>query len=159
MADNIDILVKLFETLQAASDKNSEATKQLIIQQLELVNQIKSLPVDDLRQALKEHAKDSAANIDACSQVVSVTSNDVMSLLRSVNGKLTKMLIALGLIVTIATGGYFVIRSTVDNEQIIEKHLDKKFNEMSERISKERAEDLEEIRQQMRNLHTDGSIP
>lgn len=159
MTDNIEILVKLFETLKTSSDKNEEATRQLILQQLELVNQIKNLPIEDLKLALKEHAKESTKDMNSCTEVISVTSSDVMAELRNIKGKLTKMLIALGLIVSIATGGYFIIRATADNDRIIEKHLDKKFNEMSNQISKERAEDLNEIRQQMRDLHKDGSIP
>lgn len=159
MTDNIEILVKLFETLKASSDKNEETTRQLVVQQLELVNQIKNLPIEDLKQALKEHAKDSANNIDACSQVVSVTSNDVMGELRSIKGKLTKLLIAIGLVVTIATGGYFVLRAVSDSDQIIEKHLDKKFHELSDQITKERESELEDIRQQMRDLHKDGTLP
>ena len=158
MTDNIEILVKLFETLKTSSDKNEEATRQLILQQLELVNQIKSLPIEDLKLALKEHAKESTKEMNACTEVVSVTSSDVMAELRSIRGKLTKMLIALGLVVSIATGGYFVIRATADNEEIIEKHITKQIDQMSDRISEERAKDLEEIRQQMRDLHTDGSI-
>jgi hypothetical protein len=34
--------------------------KQLIAQQYDLVNHIKSFPVEDLKTALNEHAKDSA---------------------------------------------------------------------------------------------------
>jgi demethoxyubiquinone hydroxylase (CLK1/Coq7/Cat5 family) len=82
-----------------------------------------------------------------------------MKELKKVNSKVAKMLMAISLIIAIATGGYFIIRSTADNETVIEKHLDKKFIEMSERISKERAEDLKEIRKQMRDLHKDGSLP
>jgi len=159
MTDNIEILVKLFETLKASSDKNEETTRQLVVQQLELVNQIKNLPIEDLKQALKEHARDSAKNIDACSQVVSVTSNDVMGELRSIKGKLTKLLISIGLIVTIATGGYFIVRAVSDSDQIIEKHLDKKFDALSDQITKERASDLEDLRQQIRDWHKDGTLP
>lgn len=159
MTDNIEILVKLFETLKNSSDKNEEATRQLIVQQLELVNQIKHLPIDDLKQALKDHAKESAKDMNACTEVVSVTSSDVMAELRIIKGKLTRMLIALGLIVSIATGGYFIIRATADNEAVIEKHLDKKFDELSDKITRERSDELDKIREEMLKLHgSDGSL-
>lgn len=153
MTDNIEILVKLFETLKTSVDKNEDATKQLIIQQLELVSHIKSLPVNDLREALKEHAKESAKEINACTEVVSVTNSDVMSLLRSISGKLTKLFVVIGLIITISTTGYFIIRAVSDSDTIIEKHLDEKFKELSDQISKERNEELDKIREEMKTLH------
>jgi len=159
MTDNIEILVKLFETLKTSSDKNEESTRQLIVQQLELVNHIKNMPISDLKQALKDHAKESAQDIDTCSETITTTTTDLMKELRSMHSKVTKMLIALALIVSIATGGYFIIRATADNDTIIQKHLDKKFNELSKQISKERQDEIQKLREEMEGLHKDGSLP
>lgn len=157
MTDNIEILVKLFETLKTSSDKNEESIRQLIVQQLELVNHIKHMPITDLKQALKEHATDSAKDIDTCSETINTTTADLMREIKIISSKLTKMLIALSLVVTIATGGYFIIRATVDNKTIIEKHLDKKFQELSNQITKDRNIELEKIREEMLKLYgTEG---
>lgn len=158
MTDNIEILVKLFETLKSSSDKNEESTRQLIVQQLELVNHIKNMPISDLKQALKDHAKDSATDIDTCSETINSNSNDIMKELKSLHSKVTKMLIIISLTISISTGGYFIIRSTADNDTIIEKHLDKKFDDLSKQISKERNDEIEKLRKEMEMLHKDGSL-
>ena len=159
MSDNIDILVKLFETLKTSTDKNEESTKQLIIQQLELVNQIKSLPIDDLRQALKEHASTSSKDIDSCSETVTATSTDLMVEVRKLTSKINKLLIAISVIISVATTGYFVIKATVDSEAIIEKNLQKKFDLLSSKITKERTKEIEKLREEIGKFHTDGSLP
>ena len=151
MADNIDILVKLFETLQHSTNKSSEATNQLIVQQLELVNQIKNLPVEDLRRALKEHAKDSAENINDCNTNMSNLYSKIMTEMRSINSKLSKMIIVFSVIVSVATGGYFVIKATVDSDSYIEKHLNGKFKELSEQITQEREDRIKSLRDELQN--------
>lgn len=152
MADNIDILVKLFETLQASTDKSSEATNQLIVQQLELVNQIKNLPVEDLKVALKEHAKDSAQNISNSQSHLSGLSDVIMKELRVINAKITKMIIIFSVIITVSTGGYFVIRTVADSDQYIEEHLDGKFENLSNQISKEREDRIKTLKEELQDL-------
>jgi pyruvate/2-oxoglutarate dehydrogenase complex dihydrolipoamide acyltransferase (E2) component len=143
MANNIDILLKLFATLKESSDKNEEATKQLILQQLELVGHIKHLPIDDLRQALKEHAKDSEENIDACTETVEVTGKDLMEEIKKLASKVNKMILIVLVTFTILTGAYVVIRSTADNQENISTISEAQHHKI----------DLEIIRKEIRRLH------
>lgn len=55
-SDNIQVLLKLFDTLKDSSVRNEASTNELIKQQMELVSHIQTLPVEDLRRALKEHS-------------------------------------------------------------------------------------------------------
>jgi len=161
MSDD-NFLVKLFDTLKDASDKNEEATKKLILQQLELVNHIKYMPIEDLKKALEDHAKDCAAKISSNKLVITETSGDVMNLLRIINAKITKMFIIVTVAVSIATGGYFLIRYAADTND-----TNKAFQAWEERHEKiesdqEKAMDeklnnfMNEIRNEMNKLHYDG---
>ena len=117
MSDNITILVKLFETLKESSDKNEDATQQLIVQQLELVGHIKHLPIEDLKQALKEHAKDSADSIDLCAETVEVTGKDLMEEIKKLAGKVNKMILVVLVTFTVLTGTYVFISNVADRKQ------------------------------------------
>lgn len=149
MSDNIDILVKLFETLKSSSDRNEDATQKLIVQQLELVSHIKNLPIEDLKNALKEHASDSKKNIDDCEDVVEIETHKVMELLRSINDKISRMILVVVVSFSVVTAGYFLIRyaaeksqtkayEKVKQEQIIlmDSRFNKLANEMIEEIEK-----------------------
>lgn len=146
MADNIDILLKLFATLKESSDKNEEATKQLILQQLDLVSHIKHLPIEDLRQALKDHAKDSAENIDSCEETVTTTSGDLMTELKKISNKVGKMILVVLVTFSILTGGYIIIRSTVDNQESAVVYTEAEHRKIARDV-------IKEIRKEMRKLH------
>ena len=138
MSDNINILVKLFETLKESSDRNEEATQKLILQQLEMVNHIKHLPIDDLREALKEHAKDSKKEIDDCAGTVESTTFDIMELLRTINNKITKMVIVVIVAFSVVTGGYFLIRYAAEQGA-----PPAKWEERLEAIEQDQHEDMD----------------
>ncbi|MCK5611085.1 hypothetical protein KAR91_54935 [Candidatus Pacearchaeota archaeon] len=117
MSDNITILVKLFETLKESSDKNEDATQQLIVQQLELVGHIKHLPIEDLKQALKEHAKDSSDNIGACTETVEVTGKDLMEEIKKLSSRVSKMILVVLVTFTVLTGTYVFISNIADHKK------------------------------------------
>jgi len=117
MADNIDILVKLFDTLKASTDKNEDTTQQLIGQQHELVNYIKNMPIKDLHAALKEHSKDSKINIDDCSGTVQSTSNDLMVEIKGLAGKVSKMILVVVVAFTIVMGGIGIVATVTDTDE------------------------------------------
>jgi Mg2+ and Co2+ transporter CorA len=126
MSNNIDILLKLFATLKESSDKNEEATQQLILQQLDLVGHIKHLPIEDLRQALKDHAKDSASDIDSCEETVTTTSADLMTAINNVGNKVTKIILVVSVAFTIAIATYGIMKSFYSDKAIsvqrVEEH-------------------------------------
>jgi len=116
MSSNIDILLKLFETLKESSDKNEEATQQLMVQQLELVGHIKYLPIEDLKQALKDHAKNSAEGIDLCTETVKITSEDLMAEVKRLASKVNKMILVVLVTFTVLTTTYVFISDVVDHK-------------------------------------------
>lgn len=148
MSNNIDILLKLFATLKESSDKNEDATQQLILQQLDLVGHIKHLPIEDLSKALKEHAKDSASDIDSCEETVTTTSSDLMTAINKVNNKVTKMILVVSVAFTIAIATYGITKAFYDDKpaavQRVEEH----------RVIA--TEVVEIIRDEIMKLHNEG---
>lgn len=110
MRDDIDLLLKLFDILKDSSDKNEEATQQLILQQIEMLNYMKNMPIADLRRALKEHSEKSGEDIDTCTETVETTTGDIMSAINNIARKIDRMLWAVGIIVSLLAPGYFIIR-------------------------------------------------
>lgn len=127
MTDSIEILVKLFDTLKEASDENKRTTQVLVSQQQELVNYIKTLPIVDFKELLKDHATKSGTDIDACTLKVETKTESILQKMRSIDGKITKMLIVITVFVGLLAVAYFIARSTTDVEQIkndITKEID-----------------------------------
>lgn len=118
MSDNISILVKLFETLKTSSDKNEEATQKLIVQQLDLVGHIKHLPIQDLKDALAAHAKDSKKEVNDCTENVDIKTSDLMVEVVKLNNKVSKMILVVVATFTILMGSYVIIRSVADKDKM-----------------------------------------
>jgi len=144
--DNITILIKLFDTLRESSNRNEDSTQKLIMQQLELVGQIKNLPVDDLKQALKEHAKESADNIDGCSGIIELKTNDIMEALRTVINKLNKMMLIVVVVTSVLSGGYFIIKTITDTQSKV-YITDEKTQTLLESIKQQLDEHINPIEQ------------
>lgn len=149
MSDSVEILSKLFDTLKDASDKNEQATQKLVEQQIVLVGKIKSMPMEDLKTALKEHSDRSENNMTTCNGIIELKTAEIMDLLRILLGKINKILIVFSLVVAITAGSYVIIR------YLAEDHVD--INVLRQELKKEREaeqiEILEKIQQQMEELH------
>jgi len=144
MADSIDILVKLFDTLKSSTDKNESSTQQLIGQQQELVSYINNLPIKDLHIALTAHSKEAKTDIDDCTDTVSTTTNNLMDEIKKINNKVSKMIFVVIAAFSILMGSYVVIRSVADNNS--------QFDEWQEGADKAHTEILDNVTQQISNL-------
>jgi nucleoside-triphosphatase THEP1 len=137
MSDNITILVKLFETLKDSSDRNEETTQKLIVQQLELVSHIKNLPISDLKQALKEHAKDSADNIDSCTDTVETSTGGIMEEIKKLASKVNMMIVVVLVTFAILTSTYvYIEHASSQGDQVIEMTKENR-NEIVDKIIEE----------------------
>lgn len=149
MSDSVEILSKLFDTLKDASDKNEQATQKLVEQQIVLVGKIKSMPMEDLKTALKEHSDRAENDMTTCNGIIELKTAEIMDLLRILLGKINKILIVFSLVVAITAGSYVIIR------YLAEDHVD--INVLRQELKKEREaeqmEILEKIQQQMEELH------
>ena len=50
-----DIILKLFDTLKDSTDKNERPMQTLINQQQTLVDNVRHMPIEEIRQDIKDH--------------------------------------------------------------------------------------------------------
>ena len=161
MSEAIETLNKLFDTLKDASNRNEAATNKLIDQQLELVTHIKTMPVEDLRTALREHALKSEQEMKECTDQLG-QSGDIMSEIKKLSTKVTKMLIVVSVTLAVATGGYFLLRYAAEKNTSKppvnwEERLKKIEADQHEDFNKRLNQLMDEIRKEMKKLHEDDS--
>ena len=114
MADNVDLMVKLFETLKQSSDKNEATLQKLIEQQHSLIGHIEYLPIKDLQIALKDHNKDSSDNISACTDTVETTSTSILEKVRKIDSKIGKMITVVLVAFGLFSITFIIARMTMD---------------------------------------------
>jgi predicted PurR-regulated permease PerM len=141
---NAEIIVKLFDTLKDSSDRTSEALRNLISQQNDLITHVKQLPVSDLKQALKDHSDKTIDQFNSCNNSTERNTNSLLEKLRNIDNKMTKVLIVISVAFSLIAIAYFVVRSTTDTSKLtkeiieqVEGNQDKKHNEIVEAIKKE----------------------
>jgi len=117
-----DIILKLFDTLKDSTDKNERTMQTLISQQQILVDNVTHLPIEEIRQDIKDH-------------IISAREErkGIMDKIVDVDGRVVKMIIVVVVAFTILTGGFTIIKtlsdSTTNNiqhEQLL-KELDKRI--------------------------------
>ena len=152
MTDNISsVLVRLFDTLKDATDKNEESTQELISQQADLVTHIKNLPIKDLKALLELHAKNSKTEVDTCSANVTTKTDDLMKEILKIGNKVSRMILVVIVAFTILMGTYVIIRNVAEKDQIydyeaVEAKQSKSFDEKIDTL-------LINIRKEMKKLH------
>jgi hypothetical protein len=154
----VDLLIKLFDTLKDASKDNYQLSQALLTNQNNIGNYIKSLPMDDLRQALKDHSKQSASDIGTCTDTVEIKSLDILKEVKAIGGKIRTMIIVVTVAFTlfslaamIGVIAYNVSGKTKDTKSI-ERLIDEKFDYILKESNKKDIEILETIRK----LHPDS---
>jgi len=152
MTDSMDILVKLFDTLKASTDKNESSTQQLIGQQQDLVTYIKNLPIKDLRDALNIHVKDSASNIDSCSNIVKLKTGVLMDELKKISVKISKMTLVAVVIFTVLAGAYVIVRTISDDKAQFEEYKETSDIEHSKMLQIV-TDQIEVLRKELHNDH------
>ena len=133
MNGSSDIVLKLFDTLKDSTDKNERTMQTLINQQQALVDNVKHMPVDEIRQDIKEHII--AAHEER---------KNILDIINIVNSKVTRMILIMGVAFSLFAAAYFIVRSTTD--------FDKIKKEITEEQESEHNLIIEEIRKEFKKL-------
>jgi predicted PurR-regulated permease PerM len=139
-----EIIVKLFDTLKDSSDKTTEALNNLISQQNELISHVNHLPIDDLKQALRDRSDQAAKDVEKSS----IDSKTILEKLRDMDKKLSKVLIAIAVAFSIIAAAYIIVRSTTDTNKIINtvvKRIDQDQDQKHDRIINEIKKEIEKF--------------
>ena len=148
----VDLLIKLFDTLKDASKETRDLCQAMLTNQNNIGNYIKNLPVTDLTQALKEHSKQSTSEIGTCTETVESTTDIILNEVKNMGGRVRTMIIVVSVafsLFTLATLigviSYNISGKTKDTKSI-EKLIDEKFESILNESNKKDNEILEAIR-------------
>ncbi|MHA1816262.1 MAG: hypothetical protein ACTSX1_09670 [Candidatus Heimdallarchaeaceae archaeon] len=89
----IDLLLKLFDTLKDASKETRDLCQAMLTNQNNIGNYIQNLPMTDLTQALKEHSKESTEEIGTCTETVETKSDVILEEVKTLKQKVTTMIV------------------------------------------------------------------
>jgi hypothetical protein len=118
MADTMDIMMKLFDTLKQASDKHEETLQKLIEQQQILIGHVEYLPFKELQKALEDHNSESSENIDACTEKVETTSEKILKKVSLIEGKISKMILVVIVAFSLLSTAFLIGRLSQDTKEI-----------------------------------------
>ena len=129
MNGSSDIVLKLFDTLKDSTDKNERTMQTLINQQQALVDNVKHMPIEEIRQDIKDH-------IVSAHDERTVISDKV----DKVDSKVVKMILVVAAAFSVFTVAYFVARSATDFDKVklqIEEQQEIEHDKIIETIREE----------------------
>ena len=126
----IDVMLKLFDTLKQSSDKNEATIQKLIEQQHALIGHIEYLPIKELQEALKEHDKGSTEDIDSCTETVKTTTDIILEKVNIIDTKVGKMITVVIVAFALLTMSYLFVTSSVQyGHQDLKDEIVRELNE------------------------------
>ena len=90
----IDLLLKLFDTLKDSLKDINIGNNALLTNQNDISNHIKGLPMEEVKQLLKDHSKESSDDIDSCTETVESKSDAILEEVKEIKGKIKNMILA-----------------------------------------------------------------
>jgi len=110
-------LIKLFDTLKDSSKETQQLCHAMLTNQQNIGNYIKTLPMSDLKEALKEHSKESTDEIGTCTETVESKSDIILEEVKEIKGKVTKMILVVIVAFTLFTSAVLIARITTPKPQ------------------------------------------
>jgi len=150
MSDPIETLNRLFDTLKDASVRTENSADKLIDQQIKLIGEIKNMPIADIKIALKEHADQTELD----KKDIDTHTNEIMDMLRTILGKVNKMMTIFALVIAITMASYVIIRYLAEDNTKIETLRE----ELREERKTEQKAIVEEIKKEMKRLHNHNDV-
>ena len=121
-----DVIIKLFDTLKDATNKNESTMQTLINQQATLVEHVKHLPIDEIKTDIKDHVKSAQEE-----------RKSIEGKIDKVDSRIVKMIIVVGvafsLFGTALMFAKFATNSDPSHSSIVETY-EEKINELQQQI-------------------------
>jgi len=143
MTDQNDFIKMLFDTVETAVKDNSSTVKELITQQMNLVNTVEKMPITDIREELKKHVTDAH--------------NERKSILDKVNELSGKVKLMIGIVsaAVIITGIVYVI-----GRYYIDYSPQKKMIQIEEKIKEQQSHEhdqlIKAVREEIKKFHPEA---
>jgi len=144
----MDLLLKLFDTLKDASKETRDLCQAMMTNQNNIGNYIKNLPMTDLTAALKDHSKESTKEIGTCTETVQTKSDIILEEVRTLKQKVRTMIIVVMVAFSLFGMSLLIAGIIIDSDKnkstsIIEKQREHEHETLKNDI-------LETIREELR---------
>lgn len=144
MTDQNDFIKALFDTLETATKDNSSTVKDLVNQQMNLVNTVEKMPIGDIRQDLKDH--------------VTAAHEERKSILDTVNDLSGKVKLMIGVVACAValTGIVYIVGRYMIEYQGPMKQITEIEQRMKQQQKDEHSELVEAVREEINKFHPDA---
>ena len=147
----IDLLLKLFDTLKDSLKDIHTANNALLTNQNDISNHIKGLPMEEVKQLLKDHAKESSDDIDSCTETVESKSDTILNEIKIIKDKIKTMIIVVSVAFALFTSAALI--------GVIVYNIQKEEEAPSHSTLEQTLEDIklenDSLRQQIEGFHNE----
>ena len=159
MAEHLDFIGKLFDTLKETTDDNTVVVQKLVDQQNNLVVTVEKMPISEIRQELKDHVSAAHDERKGILDKVEIKTDKILDKMKKVitdmselSSKIKLMIAVVAIAVALTGVAYFVGRFLVDtsNKKQLNTIEDKIYEEQELEHEKLRREVIEAIREELR---------
>ena len=88
----VDLLLKLFDTLKDSSKDTQQMCQAMLSNQTNISNFMKNLPLAEIKEMLKDHAKESGDDIGTCTETVESQTDAILKEVRQLKGRIKTMI-------------------------------------------------------------------
>jgi hypothetical protein len=154
----IDLLIKLFDTLKDSIKDVQNLSNALLSNQNSIGNYIKGLPMEDIKQTLKDHSKNSADDISSCTTTVETKTGDIMESIKGLKEKVGRMILVV-IVVSAILGLGILVGGIVTNypSKNIEKIIKESIHKAIEDHEGQEDIKFDEIKDEIKKLHQQQS--
>jgi hypothetical protein len=153
----IDLLIKLFDTLKDSSKETQDLCRAMLTNQTKIGGAMQGIPFDEIKTMLKDHAKESSKEIDTCSETVEMKTDGIMEEVKALGNKVNRMILVVVVSFSIMTGGFFLIRYAAEQSVAPPDNWEERLRaieeDQHEDIDNKLNKFMDEIRNEMRRLH------
>jgi len=149
----IDLLLKLFDTLKDQLKDIHTAFQALLTNQNNIGNYIRNLPMEEVRQLLKDHTKDSSDEIGTCKETVETKSDDILGAVDSMKERVDRMILIIKVAfalfgVAILIGGITYNYLGKHDQKVMEEQKQDEHKELKQELKEEFKKALEEFKKE-----------
>ena len=141
MAEHLEFIGRLFDTLKETAEDNTSVVQKLVDQQNNLVVTVEKMPISEIRDELKDHVV-----------AASMERKTILEKVNELSGKVKLMIGIVAAAVALTGVAYFAGRFLVDvsNKKQLTTIEDKIYKEQELEHDKLRREVIEAIREELR---------
>lgn len=150
----VDLIIKLFDVLTESSKETRKGIQAVLTNQNDIGNYIKTLPLNDVKETIKDHNNTASDKITTCTDSVYATSDKILERVEVLRGKVIMMVTIVLVTFAVFTSAVFIARFTITPPI---EHLDLKetiieLKSTLEKDKKQQAKLIEELRESIKEL-------